>query len=283
MGFRHRIGIELPLLLLVAAVHLGGPALASAQFGELPAGAKRVDELAGVRGELYFTVFAPAELIRTRIPAEYVLITARDVSASDSALSEYLEQNPLYSDWVLTAFMVSAVDSLTEGAADVPHADVLAHWIAPVAFSGRLPAPLPVGVPVMYNLATWTDHSSGSVNISVMQDRFGRWQLDLRAPGLQINGSCDPRGSVLPASYEAPGYVVMLATDTLGAELTVLTFSGHEAQLCLGSWTISGSHSLAAALNRRPSIPGTWAQDMIMRGWRARMARYDRASFGGDG
>lgn len=279
----HRIGIELPLLLLVAAAHLGGPTQASAQFGELPAGARSVDEIAGVSGELYFTIFAPLELIRARVPAEYVLTTARDVAASDSALSEYLHENPLYSDWVLTAFMVSAVDSLTEGAAGVPHADVLAHWIAPVAFSGRLPTPLPAGVPVMYDLETWTDHSSASVNISLTQDGSGTWHLDLRTQGLRINGSCDPHGSVLPASYEAPGYLVMLGTDIRDEELTVLTFSGHEAQPCRGSWTISGGHPLAAAFSGRPPVPGTWAQDMIIRGWRARMARYDRASFGGNG
>jgi hypothetical protein len=279
----HRIGTELPLLLLAAAALLGGPVTASAQFGELPAGATRVDDIAGVRGELYFTVFAPPGLIRARVPAEYVLTTARAIAASDSALSEYLQENPLYGDWVLTAFMISAVDSLTEGAGGVPHAAVLAHWMAPVAFSGRLPAPLPPDLPVMYNLATWTDDSSGIADILLMQDRSGTWQLDLRTPGLRINGSCDPHGSVLPASYEAPGYMLMLATDTLGAELAVLTFSGHEAQVCRGSWTISGTHSLAAAFSRRPSIPGTWAQDMIMRGWRARVARYDRASFGGDG
>lgn len=261
---------------LGAAAHPDEPAAAPIRVGEFPAGAVSVDEVAGVRGELYFTVFAPPELIRARVPAEYVLLTARDVAASDSALSAYLQENPLYNDWVLTAFNVSAVDSLTEGASGVPHPEVLANWQAPVAFFGRLPEPLPDEVPVVYDLGTWTDTSSDSVDISLTQDRSGRWNLDLRTPALRISGSCAPHGNVIPASYEAPTYLVMFGPATPGEELTVLKSSGHEGQTCQGSWTVSGSHPLAEALSGRPSVPSTWAQDMIVRGWRARIARYDR-------
>jgi hypothetical protein len=86
----HRIGTELPLLLLAAAALLGGPVTASAQFGELSAGATSVVEIAGVRGELSFTVFAPPALIRTRSrkrgeaqwPRLFLLFTAKRAQRS---------------------------------------------------------------------------------------------------------------------------------------------------------------------------------------------------------
>lgn len=265
-------------LLLVGAVLLLLPQRALGQFGELPADPNRIATLSGVVGEIAFNFFADPEVIGRFVPTEYDLIRAADVAASDSSMSVYLEENPGYRDWVLSGFTISAFDSIADREGDPPRAGVLANWAVPLAsFPLGLPDPVPPSAPVVYNLATW-EHSEAAGRKSVIDlDSAGTWHLDIAAPGFRMDGACSPTGPELPATYSLPAYLVMVGHEQGSPSLAVLTFYGHRGQECVGTWRVSGDHPLAVVLRDRPAIPGTWAKDMIVSGWRTKMGVYERA------
>lgn len=286
-------------LRLLAAVGLAAATATSAQqvdpkksvtYGPLPDGASSTGEVSGVGAEICRDLLLNPLRIRQDLPADYRLLTAREVATEDPRINQFLgDQDPVARGASLSEYAVGSLCFLSVGNSVVDGVRVHGPGPTPQAFLwARAEGPRDprmLGKVQWVQLASWysrnvrdqarivaSDPTAEFVELQMDLIGPNRWAMQLALPTERVMADVTGSGQRAPRKAPQPGFMSVVLSGSSADRFQVFTYFGHHNQDAHGAWRAEGTGLFSSALGipGEQAALGTYMQD----GWQARFGLY---------
>jgi hypothetical protein len=286
-------------LWLLAAVGLAVATVTAAQqadpkkavtYGALPDGASSTAEASGIGAEICRDLLLSPLRIRQDLPANYRLLTAREIATEDPGINRLLgDQDPMAGGANLAEYAVGSLCFLSVGNAVVDGVRVHGPGPTPQAFLwARAEGPRDprmLGKVQWVQLASWysrnvldrarivaSDPTAEFVELQMDLVGPNRWSMQLALPTERVTADVTGSGQRTPRKAPQPGFMSVVLSGSSADRFQVFTYFGHHNQEAHGAWRAEGTglFSSALAIPGGQAALGTYLQD----GWQARFGLY---------
>ena len=287
-GIRLLAGLGLAVASVAAA--RAADSQAPVTYGALPDGASSTAETSAIGAEICRDLLLDQAQVRQQLPANYRLLTAREVAPGDPGIRRLLDDlNPAAGSARLAGFFVGSLCFLSVGHATVDGVRVHGPGPTPQAFLwARAEGPRDprmLGKVQWVQLASWypldvlerrrilaSDPTAEFVDIQMDRSGPNRWSLQLTLPTERVMADVTGSGQRTPRKTPQPGFMSVAFTGASADRFQVFTYYGHHHQESHGLWLAEGGgiFSSALAIPGEQRALGTYLQD----GWQARFGVY---------
>lgn len=243
-------------------------------LAELPPGAERRLELAGMRTGLRIVFLLEPSLAERRVPEFLVPLRAEDLAGSSPPIDALLRANPQYRTWLVSGLEIVVADRVRVDGSG-PRRGASARWwleATPGDRGPRFPGPSDASVRVL--LDEWGTGTGHDARIESRQFPSGTWSFRIEDLSVRADFVCAPGGARAPFHAGAPGGAVLWEGDPTPERYSVELSGGRAARECDLRVSADGLHPLATALARTPVLRGPALGARLVEGGRVVSALY---------
>ncbi|MFO7587786.1 MAG: amidohydrolase family protein [Gemmatimonadota bacterium] len=243
-------------------------------LAELPPGAERRVELAGVRAGLRLVFLLEPSLARGRVPEFLAPLRAEDLAGSSPPIDALLRANPQYRGWLVSGLEIVVADRVRVDGSG-PRRGASARWWLEATPGDRGPQlPGPPDASVRVQLGEWGTGTGHDARIEARQFPSGTWSFRIEDLSVRADFVCAPGGARSPFGADATGGAILWEGDRVPERYSVELSGGRAARECDLRVSADGLHPLTTALARAPVLRGPALGARLVEGGRVVLALY---------